>query len=254
MLFVAEAGIDFFGQRTVSGVDLLIEMGEFAAGVAEEELALHPDCQPQDVQKEQGAIGGDGLPVLVEDQVAPRYEEAQFMRQPKAERKKDQSGNKTTLWTTVTLDDVSKNDLDVFLCEYSPDLFRMNNPPRRDIQEHRRYLKDLLRQRGGGPMGIELVKEIVIGTSDYEATVRLWQKLLGPDARASGGVWHPAAGPAIRFIPSASDGIQSILVRVEDIGRARRFLQASGLLGRDEKSRVAIGPKKVMGIDVQFVQ
>ena len=200
-------------------------------------------------------FGGLGLEPEPLAQALPELEQLGLHHgQPDPYQKKDQSGNKTTLWTTVTLDDVSKNDLDVFLCEYSPDLFRMNNPPRRDIQEHRRYLKDLLRQRGGGPMGIELVKEIVIGTSDYEATVRLWQKLLGPDARASGGAWHPAAGPAIRFIPSASDGIQSILVRVEDIGRARRFLQASGLLGRDEKSRVAIGPKKVMGIDVQFVQ
>jgi len=38
------------------------------------------------------------------------------------------------------------------------------------------------------------------------------------------------------------------------LGRARRFLQASGLLGRDATSRIAIAPNKVMGIDVQFVQ
>ena len=88
-------------------------------------------------------------------------------------------------------------------------------------------------------MGIELVKEIVMGISD-EATVRLWQKLFGPDARASGGVLHPAAGPAIRFTPSASDGIQSVAFRVASLGRARRFLQASGLLDRDAKSRIAI--------------
>ena len=170
--------------------------------------------------------------------------------QPDVYQKEDRSGNKATLWTTVSLDDVSKNDIDVFLCEYSQNIFR----PRRDIEENRRYLKDQLRQRGGGPMGIELVKEIVIGTSDYEATLRLWQKLLGPDARASGGVLHPATGPAIRFTPSASDGIQSVVVRVVALGRARRFLQASGLLGRDAKSRIAIAPNKVMGIDVQFAQ
>lgn len=170
--------------------------------------------------------------------------------QPDPYQKEDQSGNKTTLWTTVSLDDVSKDGMDVFLCEYSPNVFR----PRRDIQENRRYLNDQLRQRGGGPLGIELVKEIVIGTSDYEATVRLWRKLLGPDARAAGGVLHPAAGPAIRFTPSASDGIQSVVFRVVSLGRARRFLQASGLLGRDAKSRIAIAPNKVMGGDFQFVQ
>jgi hypothetical protein len=213
----------------------------------DESVESHSTAQPSTNARFSG-LGLEPQPLA---QALPQLEQLGLRHgQPDPYQTKDQSGNKTTLWTTVSLDDVSKNDMDVFLCEYSPNLFR----PRRDIQENRRYLKDQLRQRGGGPMGIELVKEIVIGTSDYEATVRLWQKLLDPDARASGGVWHPAVGPTIRFTPSASDGIQSIVVRVAALGRARRFLQASGLLGRDAKSRIVIARNKVMGIDVQFVQ
>lgn len=212
-----------------------------------ESVESHSTAQPS----RNARFSGLGLEPEPLAQALPELEQLGLHHgQPDPYQKEDQSGNKTTLWTTVSLDDVSKDDMDVFLCEYNSNIFR----PRRDIQEYRRYLKDQLRQRGGGPMGIELVKEIVIGTSNYEETMRLWQKLLGPDVRASGGVWHPVAGPAIRFTPSASDGIQSVVVRVVALGRAHRFLQTSGLLGRDAKSRIAIAPNKVMGIDVQFVQ
>jgi hypothetical protein len=63
---------------------------------------------------------------------------------PDAYQTQGESGKKLMLWTTVYLDELSKN-MDVFLCEYSNDLFRTNSPSRRDIQDNRRYLADQLR-------------------------------------------------------------------------------------------------------------
>jgi hypothetical protein len=37
--------------------------------------------------------------------------------------------------------------------------------------QDRRYLRDQLTQRDGGPLGIDSVEEIVIETSNYETTV-----------------------------------------------------------------------------------
>jgi len=173
--------------------------------------------------------------------------------QPDSYQNEDETGKKLTLWTTVYLDDLSKN-MDIFLCEYSPDLFRMNNPPRRDIEENRRYLTDQLKQQSGGPLGIESVKDVVIETSDYEGTVHLWEKLLSQKGRASRGELHPASGPAIRLTPSARNGIQLIVVRVADLDRARRFLERSHLMGHDTKNGIAMDPARLMGIDVQLVQ
>lgn len=173
---------------------------------------------------------------------------------PDSYQKEDESGNRSTLWTTVYLDELSKKDMNIFLCEYAQDLFLMSNPPRRDTEENRRYLKDQLKQRGGGPIGIDSVKEIVIETSDYEATLRTWEKLLGLNAADSRGELHPTGGPAIQLTPSRRNGIQSIVVRVANLERARRFLQTTGLFGHDMKSGIGMDRAKLLGIAVQFTQ
>src|SRR5579864_2725555 len=165
----------------------------------------------------------------------------------------EEGGKKVTLWTTVYLDELSKN-MDIFLCEYSSDLFLTNNPPRKDIQDNRRYLAAQLKQRNGGALGIDAVKEVVIGTSDYEATAKLWEKLLNEKTPSSGGELKASQGPSIRLVRSASDSIQSIVVRVADLGRARQFLIENGLLGQGVRNGVAIDPAKLMGIRVQFVE
>ena len=165
----------------------------------------------------------------------------------------DQTGKKATLWTTVYLHELSKN-MEVFLCEYSDDLFRTNNPPRRDIQDNRRYLMDQLRQRNGGPLSIDSVEEVVIETSSYEKNASLWGKLVNGTSPRSKGVLKPSQGPGLLLVPSGSDAIQSIVIRVTDLGRARRFLEEHGLLGKESKDKIAIDSTKVMGLDVQLVQ
>lgn len=171
--------------------------------------------------------------------------------EPDAYQVQDKDGNKVTLWTTVYLDELSKN-MDVFLCEYSDDIFRSTDPPRENIEADRRYLTNQLKQRQGGPLGIDAVKEVVIDTSDYKTTASLWERLLGIPARA--GVFNGSGGPAIRLLSSADDRIQSIVVRVADLTRARRSLEKTGLLGYARKDVIVLDPSKLMGIDVQLVQ
>src|ERR1019366_9030616 len=76
-----------------STVYRLVEVLEFAACVAQEELALDPDGEAEDVGKEQGAVECDALRILVQDQAAPRHEEVQFVHKAEAERKKDQGSD-----------------------------------------------------------------------------------------------------------------------------------------------------------------
>ncbi len=49
---------------------LLIEVSEFASGIAEEELALDPDGEAEQVGKKQSAIDRDALEVAVQDEAA----------------------------------------------------------------------------------------------------------------------------------------------------------------------------------------
>ncbi len=49
-------------------MDLLIEVPELAACVAQEELALDPDGEAEDVGEEQSAVERDALEVAVQDE------------------------------------------------------------------------------------------------------------------------------------------------------------------------------------------
>ena len=172
---------------------------------------------------------------------------------PDAYQAQDETGKKRTLWTTVYLDELS-NDMDVFLCEYNRDLFRTDTPPRQDVQDNRRYLADQLKQRDGGPLGIDSVQEVVIETSKYDTTASLWGKLLHEKTPLPGEALKASPGPALRLVLTGSNRIRSIVVRVADLGRARRFLQQNGLLGRDVKNGILIDPAKLMGIEIQLVK
>lgn len=169
------------------------------------------------------------------------------------QQSQDETGKTLNLWTTVYLDELSKS-MDIFLCEYSNDLFRTENPPRRDIQDNRRYLMDQLKQRHGGPLGIDSVKEVVIETSNYKTTVISWGKLLDEKTPPPGEALRASQGPALRLVPSGNDAIRSIVVRVADLGRARRFLKENSLLGKELKDTIVIDPAKLMGLEVQVVQ
>lgn len=229
--------------------------GWFGGGVNAGNVNLelgHDDSEQPSASARFAALGLEPEPLA---QALPELDRLGLLHgQPRSHQSEDQNGNKTTMWTTVVLGDLSKAGAGFFLCEYNPAITRTNTPPARNIRLSRRYLSDQLKQRGGGPLGIESVKEIVIGASDYPATVRLWQKLLGPSAQDSVGEWRPASGPALRFVPSAKDGIESIVIRVASLPRARQFLQANGLLGHGTHDSITMSRTKLFGLNIRFVQ
>lgn len=55
------------------------------------------------------------------------------------------------------------------------------------------------RASGGGPLGVEAVKEVTVGVTNLEAARGLWQKLLDP---------APLSGPDMRIV-AARDGVPS---------------------------------------------
>ena len=69
---------------------LPIKMFEFASGVAKEKLALDPNGEAEDVGEEQRAVKRDALEVAVNDQVAPRSEKVQRVREPESKSQEEQ--------------------------------------------------------------------------------------------------------------------------------------------------------------------
>ena len=71
---------------------LLVEVFEFAPGISQEELALDPDGEAENVGEEQSSIDRDALEVAVQDEAAPRHKEMQLVHEPETEREEDERG------------------------------------------------------------------------------------------------------------------------------------------------------------------
>ena len=162
----------------------------------------------------------------------------------------DSRGAKQTLFTNVTLLGLSDTALPVdaglhiFLSEYSPSYV--------DVAGRRTRIGRELVASGGGPLGVESMREVVVGTSDIETMRARWQQLLNP-ARAVQGVWQVGTGPAIRIVPATENRVEELVVRVTSIGRAKAFLRADGLLA-EAAPDVALDPLRAYGIKIRFVE
>ncbi len=161
------------------------------------------------------------------------------------------NGSKNTLWTNVTLRQFSDGEvadatIHVFLSEYSPTYV--------NVEERRERLRRQLTESGGGPLGVEAVKEVVIGVRDLDAARRLWQKLLDPTPISSLGSWQVGDGPAIRLIQARENSPQGFVIAVASLPRAKAFLRENGLLGADSAREATIDPSKIHDLNIRVVE
>jgi catechol 2,3-dioxygenase-like lactoylglutathione lyase family enzyme len=160
-------------------------------------------------------------------------------------------GSKNTLWTNVTLQQFSDVDnpanatLHIFLSEY--------NATYLNVEERRARLRRQLVETGGGPLGVVAVKEVIIGATDLAAARRLWQRLLDPTPSSTSDTWQVASGPAIHLVSAGENRIQTLVIRVTSLDRAKAFLREKQLLGADSDGHSAIDPSRVGGLDIRLV-
>ena len=163
----------------------------------------------------------------------------------------DSGGARRTLFTNVTLLGLSDTALPVdatmhiFLSEYSPTYV--------NVDERRARLRSQLVNSGGGPLGVVAVKEVIVGAVDLEVARQRWQKLLDPIPSTTSNTWQIGSGPAVRLVPANENRIQTLLIRVASLERAKAFLRDRQLLGADAAGQVTIDPSKVGGLDLRLV-
>ncbi len=148
-----------------------------------------------------------------------------------------------TLWTTVSLPEVSSDALEVFLCDYA-----------HDESARRQRFREELRARGGGPLSVHSVREIVIGARDLTRAEASWQKLLHPAQASADGTWPIGTGPSIRVVAAAQDEIQEMIVQVTSLNRARDFLQPQHLLERDQAAALVLASPRFPGFKLTLVE
>ena len=161
-------------------------------------------------------------------------------------------GARMTFFTNVTLHQFSDSDrpaearVHVFLSEY--------NPAYVDVNERRTRLRAQLAARGGGPLGVRSVREVIIGTTDFATANRSWGRLLAPRRASAPGLWKVGDGPAIRLVPAGENMLQGLVISVGSLPQARAFLQEKGLLGSASATEVTIAPTMIHGLNIRLVQ
>jgi hypothetical protein len=164
----------------------------------------------------------------------------------------ESDGSNKLLWTNVTLPQfsdaakISEATLFTFLCEYSPSHV--------NVAERRARLREQLISNNGGPLGVDSVKEVLIGATDLEAATRLWQKLLEPAPSYESSAWQVGGGPVIHLVRDKENRIQGLIISVASLPRAKSFLRTKDLLGVDSEKEVRIDPTKVYGLNLRLVQ
>jgi hypothetical protein len=110
-----------------------------------------------------------------------------------------------------------------------------------------------LTERGGGPLGLVSVKEIVASVKDYGRAAENWGKLCAPAEALESGLWGIADGPSVRLLRGPSDCLQALVLRVSDLTRAETFLREKDMLGSVSENQIQIDPMKIQGLQIRLV-
>jgi len=155
----------------------------------------------------------------------------------------------------LQLDALMRRNL-VFLVEYYYENFG-ERPFWSEFGDHdNKRAKDLARLRAncGGALGLERVKEVVVGVRDFDPARSLWSKLYAPATEIAPGVWEIDDGPALRLVEADSNSIQSLALRVSSLERAETALRESGMIGEVTNDEITIAPEKIEGLRVRLTE
>ncbi len=153
-------------------------------------------------------------------------------------------GTRGVAWTTVALPSYSKAGMSIFLYEYSQEFLK--------VDVRRKQLGNRLLLNGGGPLGIQSLREIIIESATYEKSLLEWRKLLG--APASSGIWQAGGGPAIRIVKGSRDRIQGMVFKVESLDRAKSYLREKQMLGLESPREASLKPPQVQGLEIRLAK
>lgn len=133
-----------------------------------------------------------------------------------------EDGTKDTLWITFDISDVLTDETSIFVCDYKI-----------DVKSGRIQASQELRNIRGGPLSLERVKEILVGTTNVKSEKKRWQNLMAPYSYDENNGFLLAEGPAIRIVENDDDSLVELLLEVTSFSQARSFLEEHNLLDKE---------------------
>ncbi|GAB5552562.1 MAG: hypothetical protein Sapg2KO_21530 [Saprospiraceae bacterium] len=120
-------------------------------------------------------------------------------------------------WSTMSLTNLLPDNINLFLCDYHDREF---------IALDRKRAVDKLLVNNGGVLGVQFLKEIVIGVEEPVEFENELAKI--PGVVKSGNEFHFSEGPNLKFIRSDTLSL-ALLIKVKSMNKAKLALEAIGL-------------------------
>lgn len=147
-------------------------------------------------------------------------------------------------WSLLTPKEVLPYEANLFVCDYKN---------RQGVADNRRKGADKLKEIHGSGLGVNLLKEIVIGTADVKKYESQLQKF--PDIKKDKeDLFSFKEGPALRLQRSKKGGIQKIVIEVKSLESAKKFLASKKILGEVNRNSIFILPAAIDGLQVELVE
>ncbi|MFC1785980.1 hypothetical protein ACFLZA_01280 [Candidatus Neomarinimicrobiota bacterium] len=148
-----------------------------------------------------------------------------YHSKPDSSMKKSEDGKKVTGWITFDINDVLTDETSIFVCDYKI-----------DVRPGRMLASQDLRNIQGGPLSLERVKEILVGTTNVKSEKKRWQNLMAPYSYDENNGFLLAEGPAIRIVENSDDSLVELLFEVTSFSQARSFLEEHTLLDKESRN------------------
>src|SRR5688572_16937652 len=147
---------------------------------------------------------------------------------PPPEPRPRDAGEPLPRWTTIGLSGFGHG---LFLIQY---VF--------DMDERRLRFDRVLRERGGGPLGIVRVREVVIAPDRFDDVKAQWTKLLGPSSSGEPNLWTIGDGPKIRLVHSGDPRAGDFVIEVRSLSRASEAVRRLNISAHTSARQIRIDP------------
>lgn len=156
-----------------------------------------------------------------------------------------QDGQERVGWVTIELKGIPPVNAYVFICDYKQ---------REQVAEGRSRASRELAGRGGGPLGVTSLREIVLGVKSVKEAAWDWGKMVNSPADSTATVFSFGHGPRIRLVRAEVEGIQSIVVGVKSRLRAKQFLIKKRMTGKAQRRQLCLDSTVVDGLKVTLIE
>jgi hypothetical protein len=148
------------------------------------------------------------------------------------------------LFTNLIMPGFAADNVAVFCCGYEAAI------PVATVREGMRRKLDRMPDRG---LPIDAVTQVVVGATDFAAERRRWQGLLDPIVDEEPGVWDFGDGPALRLVDHDRDAVVGLVLHVDDLEQAERYLKERDMLVSLSGDELVVSPEALEGLSLTLV-